>query len=63
MTSQLSFSTPVPHLASFRMNASTAKEQNMGKPSWNCIVRVSEYLKCLQQLPMYNPQQASDKVF
>lgn len=63
MTSQVSFSTNALHLASLRMNASTAKEQNLGKPSQNCIVRVSEYLKCLQQLPMYNPQQASDKVF
>lgn len=63
MTSQLSFSTSVLHLASLRINVSTAKEQNMGKPSWKCIIRVSEYLKSLQQLLMYNPQQASDKVF
>lgn len=33
MTSQLSFSTSVLHLASLRINVSTAKEQNMGKPS------------------------------
>lgn len=53
MTSQLSSITHVLHLASLRMNVSVAKEQN---------ITVSEYLKCLQQLVMYKPQQAADKV-
>lgn len=63
MTSQLSSITSVLRLASLRMNVSTAKEENTGKPSCQCIITVSEYLKCLQQLVMYNLQQASDKVF
>lgn len=53
MTSQLSSVTRVLHLASLKMNVSVAKEQN---------ITVSQYLKCLQQLVMYNPQQAVDKV-